>query len=209
MRDKKTNKMKTNLKTINMKKITLTLALAFVGTFAMAQQTITWSHSGGLTPSNISVDCNEVFNFTSLAQTHPVAEGGSGTSTDPNFWSNSNYTIPGNQTISLSIPTAGTFYFRCGTNPNKTSLWGYILVEGPGCEGTTAVQLIESDKLTIYPNPANNNITIDGLNGTAEVYDINGKKVMDVMSGTFDISTLSNGTYIVKAESFITNFIKE
>ena len=209
MRDKKTNKMKTNLKTINMKKITLTLALALVGTFAMAQQTITWSHSGGLTPSNISVDCNEVFNFTSLAQTHPVAEGGSGTSTDPNFWSNSNYTIPGNQTISLSIPTAGTFYFRCGTNPNKTSLWGYILVEGPGCEGTTAVQLIESDKLTIYPNPANNNITIDGLNGTAEVFDINGKKVMDVMSGTFDISTLSNGTYIVKAESFITNFIKE
>ena len=200
MRDIKTNKMK---KTI------LTLALAFVGTFAMAQQSISWSHSGGLTPSNISVDCNEVFDFVSLAQTHPVAEGGSGTSTDPNFWSNSNYTIPGGGTISLSIPTAGTFYFRCGTNPNKTSLWGYILVEGPGCEGTTAVQVIESDKLTIYPNPANNNITIDGLIGTAEVFDINGKKVMDVMSGAIDISTLSNGTYIVKVESFTTNFIKE
>ena len=93
MRDIKTNKMKTNLttlKTNKMKKTILTLALAFVGTFAMAQQSISWSHSGGLTPSNISVDCNEVFNFVSLAQTHPVAEGGSGTSTDPNFWSNSN-----------------------------------------------------------------------------------------------------------------------
>lgn len=225
MRDLKANKMETNLKTNNMKresftntikksiimskKSILTLALAFVGTFAMAQQSISWSHSGGLTPSNISVDCNEVFDFVSLAQTHPVAEGGSGTSTDPNFWSNSNYTIPGNQTISLSIPTAGTFYFRCGTNPNKTSLWGYILVEGPACEGTTAVEVIESDKFTVYPNPATDVLTIEGLNAAAEVFDVNGKKVMNVMSGTFDISTLSNGTYIVKAESFITNFIKK
>ena len=204
--------MKTNLttlKTNKMKKTILTLALAFVGTFAMAQQSISWSHSGGLTPSNISVDCNEVFNFVSLAQTHPVAEGGSGTSTDPNFWSNSNYTIPGAGTISLSIPTAGTFYFRCGTNPNKSILWGYILVEGPGCEGTTTVQVIESNQLTIYPNPASSTITVEGLNGVAQVFDVNGKKVMNITNGTFDVSELSKGTYIVKSEKYNTLFIKE
>ncbi|MBC8266455.1 MAG: T9SS type A sorting domain-containing protein [Flavobacteriales bacterium] len=198
------------------KKTILTLALAFVGTFAMAQnQFMTWSHNGGHTPSQyLTVDCNEPFEFHNVGfQTHPVAEGGFGPSTDPNFWPSQNLTLTpamgASNPMIVTIPTAGTYNFKCGSNPTKQALWGQIMVTGPGCEGATSVEVIESDKFTIYPNPATDVLTIEGLNGAAVVFDVNGKKVMNVMSGTFDISTLSNGTYIVKAESFTTNFIKE
>jgi len=197
-----------------MKKTILTLSLAFVSTFAMAQQTIQWNHGlTGFTPTGtITVDCNEIFHFTSGGNIHPVVEGGSGITTVSNFWSSLNLTVaPSNNSsnpLVVSIPDTGEYYFRCGTNPGNSNLFGHITVAGPTCEGTTAVEVVTNHPINIYPNPVTDVLTIEGLNGTAEVFDINGKKVMNT-NGTVNVSNLANGTYIIKAESFTTNFIKE
>lgn len=193
-----------------MKNQILTIALAFVGTFAMAQQSLSWSHTGGLSPSNnLSVDCEEVFEFISLANTHPVAEGGLGTSTDPDFWENAGYTIPGGGTISLSIPEAGTYYFRCGTNPNKQSLWGYITVEGSACESSTAVEGYENSVLNFYPNPVADVLTINGNSDLLIIYDMNGKEVLRSRASTIDVSQLKNGMYLIKSGDLQSTFIKK
>lgn len=200
------------LKTKNkkMKNQILTIALAFVGTIAMAQQSISWSHSGGLSPTNnITVDCDEVFEFISLAQTHPVAEGGLGTSTDPNFWANVGHTIPGGETISLSIPEAGTYYFRCGTNPAKQSLWGYITVAGSACESSTAVEGFENSVLNFYPNPVVDVLTITGNTDLLIIYDMNGKEVLRTKDSTIDVSKLKNGMYLIKSAALQATFIKK
>ncbi len=236
-------------KTKKMKKQILTIAFALVGTFAMAQnQFMTWSHNGGHTPSAyLTVDCNEIFEFHNVGfQTHPVDEGGFGPSTDPNYWPSQGLTLlpsqgPSNPML-LSIPTAGTYNFRCGSNPTKQSLWGQITVTGPGCStvtptweciagscvdpgtgngaytllsactdecSTTYVEQGQSIKFSVYPNPATDILTVEGLNGIAEIFDVNGKKVMDVTSVKVNVSTLAKGTYIIKTEDFKTIFIKE
>lgn len=193
-----------------MKNQILTITFAFVGTFAMAQQSLSWSHTGGLSPSNnLSVDCEEVFEFNSLANTHPVAEGGLGTSTDPDFWTNSSYTIPGGGTISLSIPEAGTYYFRCGTNPNKQSLWGYITVEGSACESSTAIEGFENNVLSYYPNPVVDVLTIAGITDLLIIYDMNGKEVQRSKGSTVDVSQLKNGMYLIKSGDLQSTFIKK
>ena len=66
-----------------------------------------------------------------------------------------------------------------------------------------------TNPISVFPNPATDVLTIEGLNGAAEVFDVNGKKVMDITNGTFDVSELSKGTYIVKSEKYNTLFIKE
>ena len=108
--------------------------------------------------------------------------------------------------VVFQLNTVGTYKFHCGNSPTKDIDYGTIYVtEG----GSTAVSDIANNPISVYPNPATDVLTIKGLNGAAEVFDVNGKKVMNVMSGTFDISTLSNGTYIVKSEKFNTLFIEE
>lgn len=185
----------------------LTIALALFGTYAMAQQSLSWSHMSGLSPvNNLTVDCNEVFEFVSLGQMHPVAEGGLGTSTDPNFWTNANYTIPGGGTIQLSIPNAGTYYFRCGTNPAKQALWGYITVDGPSC-GAASVEEAEK-QITIYPNPVVNVLHLADHTGLIRIYDLSGKEVLRAEGNAIDVSNLPKGRYVIQSDEIQTSFIK-
>ena len=67
----------------------------------------------------------------------------------------------------------------------------------------------------IYPNPAKNILTIDGLNTTIEtevlIYDMQGKLLISKKlkeKGTIDISTFNNGVYTVKVGAIIKRFIK-
>ncbi len=72
----------------------------------------------------------------------------------------------------------------------------------------------EDDMLTVYPNPAKDKLLIEyvNINGgkeqTVSIYDMQGhqlksQKVKDVLGIiTFDVSDLSNGTYVIKAGEF-------
>jgi len=207
MRDIKTNKMKTNLITINMEKTILTLALAFVGTFAMAQQTIQWNHgTTGFTPTGtITVDCDEIFHFTSGGNSHPVIEGGSGNTTVPNFWASLNLTVSTSNNASnpllVSIPNTGEYYYRCGTNPGNSNLFGHITVAGPTCEGTTSVNEI-SKNAHVYPNPTNGKLNLVNVKGEINIYDSFGKLIFEkTLTGNVeevDLSKLPNGLYTIK-----------
>jgi len=54
--------------------------------------------------------------------------------------------------------------------------------------------------LQAYPNPTNSKLTLNSdKNYEIEVYDMAGKKVMEAVGNTLDMSTLSNATYIIKA----------
>ena len=194
-----------------MKKTILTLALAFVGTFAMAQE-MTIAHTGittvpTSTDMSLTVSVGEIITFIhGGGQAHPMTEShpATGATSTP---------IPFvTQTVSSSIPsttfqlnTVGVYKFHCGNNSTSTNKYGTIYVT----EGTTAIDEVVNNTISVFPNPATNNITVEGLNDIAQVFDVNGKKVMGVTNGTFDVSELSKGTYIVKSEKYNTLFIKE
>ena len=206
--------MKTNLitlKTNKMKKTILTLALAFVGTFAMAQE-MTIAHTGittvpTSTDMSLTVSVGEIITFIhGGGQAHPMTES------HPTTGATSTPIPFVTQTVSSSIPsttfqlnTVGVYKFHCGNNSTSTNKYGTIYVT----EGTTAIDEVVNNTISVFPNPATNNITVEGLNSIAQVFDVNGKKVMDITNGTFDVSELSKGTYIVKSEKYNTLFIKE
>ena len=71
-------------------------------------------------------------------------------------------------------------------------------------EETAGTPDIISQTLSIFPNPSSGLVTIYAGNEAikkAELYSITGQKVMETASGTIDVSSLSSGIYIIKAET--------
>jgi uncharacterized protein (TIGR02145 family) len=63
-----------------------------------------------------------------------------------------------------------------------------------------------SNAITIYPNPTTSIVTLQGDNEyDIEVYNVQGKKVMELTGNTIDMSHLSSATYIVKALDKVEN----
>jgi hypothetical protein len=194
-----------------MKKTILTLALAFVGTFVIAQE-MTIAHTGittlpTSTDKSLTVVVGQTITFKyGGGQTHPMTESHPNTgavSTPIPFVTQT--VSSSNPTTTFQLNTVGTYRFHCGNNTGSDKNYGTIYVT----EGTTAIDEVVNNTISVFPNPATNDITIKGLNGVAQVFDVNGKKVMDITNGTFDVSELSKGTYIVKSEKYNTLFIKE
>ena len=96
---------------------------------------------------------------------------------------------------------------------------GFLLPEGTilyGVNSTPAIlNIIEYDldgqllsqnnlqfnnKMKLFPNPTNSTLALNSdKDYEIEVYDMAGKKVMEAVGNTLDMSTLSNATYIIKA----------
>jgi len=213
MRDIKTNKMKTNsitLKTNKMKKEILTLALAFVGVFAMAQE-MTIAHTGITTIPNspdksLSVNVGDDISFIyGGGGSHPMTEGWQdGSSSTPTAFVTQTVTSS-ISSVTFQINTAGTYRFHCGTNPANSNNWGTIYVT----EGTTEIDEVVNNPISIFPNPANDVLTAEGLDGIANVLDMNGKQVMSITNGAVNISDLAKGTYIISQNNTNAIFIKK
>ncbi len=64
----------------------------------------------------------------------------------------------------------------------------------------TSTDDAEMNRLSVYPNPVNNVMYIDGMYDRAEVFNAAGQKVLDVntMEMSVDVSTLNSGVYFVK-----------
>ncbi|WP_346883434.1 T9SS type A sorting domain-containing protein [uncultured Algibacter sp.] len=73
----------------------------------------------------------------------------------------------------------------------------------------------DSPKFKIYPNPVSNKIFISGISntGTASIFDLNGKKVLDteLSTGNFgiDLKELNSGIYLLKFEGRSFKFVKQ
>ncbi|NOT52702.1 MAG: S8 family serine peptidase [Chitinophagaceae bacterium] len=115
-----------------------------------------------------------------------------------------------NETINRTV-SAGTYYAR--VYPSNSSNWNATNCYTVRVQTGTATRMIEEDivvsndnKLTLYPNPANNrlNISIDDLQAKAEIkiYDATGKEVMQTLTSTastwLDISKIPAGIYMIR-----------
>jgi hypothetical protein len=193
-----------------MKKTILTLVLAFVSIFAIGQ-TMTISHTGistvpSSTDKSLSVNVGDDITFIyGGGGSHPMTEG----------WQDGSASTPVSfvtQTVTSSIPTvtfqintAGIYKFHCGTSPGNSNNWGTIYV----ADGTTSAATVYNNPISVFPNPARNILTVKGLTESAAIYRLNGNKVMYVINGTFNVSDLAKGTYIVKTAKYNTIFIKK
>lgn len=124
-----------------------------------------------------------------------------------------------NYSISPILPTGLTFDVMTGTisgNPttaiNMTTFTIYAVNLGGSCNTTVDISTLSSPQalnnlqqssLTIYPNPATNQIGVKGLteNQLLTVYTLTGVKLIskEVSNGvTVDVSNLASGVYLVK-----------
>ena len=56
------------------------------------------------------------------------------------------------------------------------------------------------DKMQLFPNPTNSRLSLNSdKDYNIEVFDLNGRKIMEVQGNNLDMSNLSKATYIVKA----------
>ena len=89
-------------------------------------------------------------------------------------------------------------YSYCGSNLSPASQKAPVEVAGVG------IALVEMSSVSLYPNPANTTVTIDGIEGQARVtvVDMNGRVTgeWNVVNGklTIDVSQLAKGAYFVR-----------
>ncbi|MFA6401397.1 MAG: sugar-binding protein [Salinivirgaceae bacterium] len=77
--------------------------------------------------------------------------------------------------------------------------WGQLTLKG---FPTGIIQKQAVSNLTVYPNPANNQLTVDMVNlASVEIYNLLGAKVVSLQmsDNRVDVSTLNSGVYVVKA----------
>jgi len=189
-----------------MKTITFITAILLISILSFGQNpSMTISHSGLSPSSTLTVFAGEEIDFIyGGGGSHPMTEGWqSGESSSPIEFVT--------QTVTSAIPMVtftleeGTYYFHCGTNPGNSNNWGMITVIPNSSTGVNDAKIA---KYKIYPNPSADILTIEGLIGFAEIFSLNGKKVMDFNTEIIDISNLSKGTYIVKVGDWKSTFIK-
>lgn len=97
----------------------------------------------------------------------------------------------------------GLEYYGVISNPGEIGgPAGNITIPGSAVCG--ALVSVEQEELTyeIYPNPANDILNVKGINGTNyQIHDQTGRLVdSGIISNQIDISSLSNGTYILSLE---------
>ena len=75
-------------------------------------------------------------------------------------------------------------------------------------DGSTLLEEINKDAIDVYPNPSNEyvNINYDGLK---QIYTILGKKLFETNENIINISSLSNGVYLIKTGNMTRRFMKE
>ena len=116
-----------------------------------------------------------------------------------------------NNADDITYTDFATIDFKDGENMGSASS-PYIVTKP-----VVGVDATEVLKLTVYPNPASDMLTINTLNGitSTTIYNVVGKIVyqskLDIK--TVDVSVLQNGVYFIETEvlnkRYITQFIKE
>jgi len=124
----------------------------------------------------------------------------------------SSYTGSGNQWYLNGSPiggaTADTY------TPTQGGSYTCIYTDGNGCTSTASNAIVSTLSLeetsisfSIYPNPATDKLIIDAgtiVKATVKLLDLSGRVVLSIKMNqslqTIDLSTLSNGVYMIKVE---------
>lgn len=107
------------------------------------------------------------------------------------------------QDNTVIIPIANTHQFGI----KMKGKYKCLVTDANGCSGfseeiditPTNINGLSKDLFNIYPNPAQDQITIESnLDLATEIYSLEGKRIMIANEKTIDISTLNQGLYILK-----------
>ena len=97
------------------------------------------------------------------------------------------------------ILTPGMEFYIGATQSGWTQILEY---EAPASfDGTLAIneQSFQKENLILFPNPTDSKLTIDSNKiFKIEVYDLNGRKLIETKGNSIDFSNLSNAVYVVK-----------
>lgn len=75
----------------------------------------------------------------------------------------------------------------------------------------SAVTELDENTLFVYPNPVTKTLTVDGvdLGNTLTIYDLQGRILMQTIGNQIDVSTLTQGNYLLKVENSTIKFVKK
>ena len=78
-------------------------------------------------------------------------------------------------------------------------------------ESATDVEELDITSVYIYPNPVVNTLSIQGVdeNTSLEVYNLTGKSVLKNKGTELDVTSLTQGTYILRINNQYVKFIKK
>jgi hypothetical protein len=127
---------------------------------------------------------------------------------------------------SLNSINANSYSFKDGKPVNGIAYYRLKMVDRDGAFKYSKVVVINNaiqNKLSVYPNPGNNNVTVShanaSANATLDVVSIDGKRVLSVKlqqnatQTSVDVSALKAGTYTIAfrngSEKFSVEFVKQ
>ena len=93
---------------------------------------------------------------------------------------------------------------------NKESQGGYKKILFAH-DAPTSIDGIGEVSVYIFPNPVSNTLNIMGVDesATLAVYNLSGKCIMKENGNTLNVSSLSQGTYILQIDGIFVKFIKK
>ena len=117
---------------------------------------------------------------------------------------------PGDE--SVTFPTLLGCQFACGVDESWNCVNGFCEDPGDGsgtfpnvnacinsnCNPPTNIIDINEIKVSLYPNPASSILNIKGKYSLLTIYDLSGRNILSTTKNQIDISSLNNGSYIVK-----------
>ena len=100
----------------------------------------------------------------------------------------------------VTFLTAGTNFWFTG-DVGYFQIWEYDAPSSmTGTLASSEVEIPLNQDIKLFPNPTDSKLALNSNKDyELEVYDLSGRKLMQVTGNTLDMSVLSNATYIVKA----------
>lgn len=147
-------------------------------------------------PDSIHIDLGDTVRFKWVSGVHPTAS-------PEGSWATFQMTAT-DTLFDLVLTSEGTYIFYCMNHgqSNGSGMAGKIIVGNP-----SAIGKLQSNTFMVYPNPANDNISIIHNYPQVEkveIYNTIGERVLSFSSqnmNTMSVSSLETGIYFVKALS--------
>lgn len=94
-------------------------------------------------------------------------------------------------------------------NLDEWTVYGNDYCEGLGSPLATS-DIIKDNSFGIYPNPVKTTLNIKGISkiDSAEIFDMNGRKVLTSKNANINVENLPNGVYLLKVNHQVIKFIK-
>ncbi|MBP6456458.1 MAG: T9SS type A sorting domain-containing protein [Chitinophagaceae bacterium] len=171
-----------------------------------------YGSNGTIDPKKI-----KIFFFEGDGSTTTADLNGTGSNTQGDWVTGTNYTIIDNAAIKNKYPIGGYphFYVICSDKKVKYEIAGYMasMLSTPfwvnqlnDCKIQVGFETIEKSKIDVYPNPASNTLFVKGINGQLQIdlIDVLGRTVQQnsfsniVNETSLDITNVTKGIYVLK-----------